>query len=736
VIPTDERFQRIWTFLRGRIAVPVISMHMLCGVPAWCQRMSSSLGPVVDLELPFTPAGVAAMRVTGTSGAALAVVQREPAIIHLYKLTPAGELMATRMLRMEGTAAPVLLAADLTGDGTDELIALTADPAAVVIHSRSRKGFDSRTISLAAPVEGCTVADINNDRRPDILLFGRTTSGVQTLLRQANGSYAQGPLLFPDVSVSDLAAADLNADYITDLVLADWLSDRLLTVYGIGRGVFSEQAAIALEGEPTRVALTPLTRTRTFGVAVSLAPRNATVVYEGDATGNLNLIETLTLPEPVLELRTSRLTADQLPDLLALTHSAVSVATGIGEHTFSTPVAFGLGSDLAGVVAADMDGDRLTDVACVDRATRRLIVLGNAAGEKTSWPAVYAVGIDPRGLAVHDVTGDGIDDIIVANRGSANLSLLAGSGGGRFRGQEAIVVPPEPVSVFPVGSPDTPVRTLITSHASGDIVTIVRLDPGSDRFLTASVPTGARPYVMLAKGDSTHRTFEMLVRYEHGNNRSLSLSLFEKAGTHQFVERSLRPNVAGRVVALTVDDVTRNGYYDLVFVTRERTDGNGALSLAMSDSGFDFRSIHRLLDFADPGGTAHSIMTGFVDRDEDKDILIFFGEPRNAVGILYGRGNGTFRDSLDWIRNIRPAGDDVVLLRDLDGNGATDMACIDERLEAVVVVYQKEEGGFQAPAHGATGMRIAPLRSAGRNDVILARGGSGTVSIIFDPFRK
>lgn len=731
----------MWEYLRGRIAVPVISVHLLCTVPAWCQRVTSSLGPVVDLELPYTPAGVAALRTSGSAAAALAVLQQNPAVVHLYRLTPAGELMATRMLRMEGTAEPFLLSADLSGDGTDELITLTSDPAAVVISTRSPKGFDVRSIPLPAPVDRCTVADINNDRRQDILLFGRTTSGVQSLLRQANGSFTEGPGLFPDVSVSDLAAADLNADTITDLVLADWLSNRLVTVYGIGRGVFSEQADIPLQGEPAHVALTPLTRDRTFGVAVSITESATTVVYEGDATGNLNLIETLTLVEPALELCAGRLTADRFPDLLALTRSSVSVATGTGEYTFSTPVAFGPGRDLTGAVMADIDGDRLCDVACVDRASRRLIVAGNPGGAKSSWPATYAVGIDPRGIAVQDLTGDGIDDIIVANRGSAHLSLLAGTGDGRFRGQEAIIVPAEPLSVFPVASPETPARTVITAHDAGDIVTIVRLDPDSGRFRVAAVPTGARPYVMLAQGDSAHRTFAMLVRYEHGNNRSLSLSLFEKAGTHQFVERSLRPNVAGRVVALTVDDVTRNGYHDLVFVTRERTGGMSTLSLAMSDAGFDFHAIRKLLEFNDPAGTAHAITTGFVDRDDHKDILMFFGAPRNAAGIVYGEGNGAFRDSLEWIRDFCPAGDDRVVLRDLDGNGTSDLAGLDEEHGAVVVAYQKEQGGFQSPvavlpAKGATGMSIARLRAPDRDDLILSWGAKGTVSITYDAFRK
>jgi hypothetical protein len=742
VITTDQRVQRLWSLLRGNLVVPVISVHLLCTAPAWCQRLNSTLGPVAELELAYAPAGLAALHSPGSTRAEIAVLRQEPGEIHLFKLAPTGELMTTRMLPLEGAAAPVIVAVDLNGDGKDDIVTLSSAPAGVILHTRTAAGFERLVLPLGSTAEACTIADINNDRRADILLFGKNTSGVRSFLRQANGSYAEGPPLFPDISVSDLVAADLNADNITDIVLADWLSDQLVTFYGIGRGVFSEQVAEKLDGEPTHLALTPLTRDRRFGVAVALAGRSSVLVYEGDASGNLTLLETLTYAQPARGIALARLTAGRLPELVTVTHSSISVSSGVALHTFSSPVAFGMGRDLAGFAVADVDGDRFDDVVCADGRSRRLVCIGSAHGTgTTAWPSAYAVGMDPRGLAVRDVTGDGIEDIIVANRGSGHLSLLRGRGEGRFQGQEAMMVPPQPVRVLAIGSPFAPVHTLIASHEDGDNVTIVRFEPDSNRYGTTAVPTGARPYVALAKQDSSGATLEMLVRYEHGRDRSLSLSLFEQTGARQFIERSLRPSVAGRVVALTVGDVLRNGLYDLVFATRERSEGLCALSLAKSESGFDFRSVSRLLTFADTGGTTHSLATGFVNPDDHKDILVLSGAPRNAIGILYGNGDGVFRDSLEWIRNIRPLDEDVVLLRDLDGDGLRDIAFLDERREAAVAVYQRAEGGFQqpvvvCPAKGATGIRIASFRNPREQDLVLAWGEKGTVSVTFDAFRK
>jgi hypothetical protein len=134
-------------------------------------------------------------------------------------------------------------------------------------------------------------------------------------------------------------------------------------------------------------------------------------------------------------------------------------------------------------------------------------------------------------------------------------------------------------------------------------------------------------------------------------------------------------------------------------------------------------------------------MTGFVNPDDRKDILLLFGPPRDAVGILYGRGNGAFSDSVDWIQGIRPIREDVVLLGDLDGDGTADLAWLDGTRAAALVAYQRPQGGFLppaavVPAKGATGMAIASLREPREHDLILAWGQKGIVSVTFNAFRR
>jgi hypothetical protein len=735
--------ENFWSAFRGRVVVPFISIHFLCTVPAWSQRPASSLGPVVDLELPYTPADmVAFLKSGGKAATGFAVLDSGAGRVHFYRLDRSGEIITTQMLQLPHAGASSIVTADLNNDRDDDFVTLSVEPPALCISIRTAKGFAQREVPLEDPATSVVVADIDNDRRPDILLFGKSSTGVQRFMGKRDGRFEPAPRLFPDLSVSDLAVMDLNADAIADVLVADWLDNRLVTFYGIGRGIFSEQVATDLPDEPACLTLMPLTRDRIFGVGVGFAGSAAVAVYEGDATGNLRHVEELTFPGSVTRLLTAELSGDATPELLAMSTASVSVAPGTGIYAFASPVAFGLGVDLIACAAVDADGDRKIDLACIDRMSRRLVIAGNAASAgQVQWPAAYAVGMEPRGIAVSDVDGDGNADLIVANSKSSHLSLVRGLGDGRFSGQQAIAVAPEPLAVTAVNGRRGGVRALVSAHAGVDNVSIVRVESDSNRFSAVTVPTGSNPHVALARVDTASDRLDVLVRCEHGGDRSLTLSLFEQAGPRQYLERSVRPSKAGRVVALTVDDMRTDGRYDLVYVTRERKGGHQALNIAASQAGFDFTRIEPVMVLPDSLSPVRAIQTAHVNRDPVKDIILVYGAPRNAVAVLYGMATGRFADTLSWVGSMQPVDEQSLQVCDVNDDGAPDIVCLDAGRDAAVVATQRPEGGFRAPvpvrrAHGATGMRVASLKSPGQSDLILSWGKRGTVSIMFDAFRR
>jgi hypothetical protein len=246
---------------------------------------------------------------------------------------------------------------------------------------------------------------------------------------------------------------------------------------------------------------------------------------------------------------------------------------------------------------------------------------------------------------------------------------------------------------------------------------------------------------VIAKEDSVRGLLEMLVRYKNPGDSSVSLSLFGQLGTGQFLERSIRPNFPDRIAALTVDDFTNNGRYDLIFVTHDRARGRSTLFTAPGEEEFDFRTVSPLLSFADTVSSVDRILLARVNPDTLKDAVVFMGHPRNSIGIAYGLQGGTFDDSLEWIPNVVPQDEDATILQDADGDGLTDFIVIDSGRKSVIAVYGQPRGGFTSPvticpAEGISSIRVASMKQPPIKDLILANGAKGIVSIMFQPFRR
>jgi hypothetical protein len=116
------------------------------------------------------------------------------------------------------------------------------------------------------------------------------------------------------------------------------------------------------------------------------------------------------------------------------------------------------------------------------------------------------------------------------------------------------------------------------------------------------------------------------------------------------------------------------------------------------------------------------------------------GKPVNALMLAYRNPDGSFRNEPEWIRNVSLEGDDDIVVEDVDGDGRPDITVRDEATESIETYYGGPLGFVAGvricSARGVGGIAIAPLVSRNVMDLVLSRGDEGTVSILFDPFRR
>jgi hypothetical protein len=619
---------------------------------------------------------------------------------------------------------------------------LSLDRLSVSILQEKGERLVDTVIHLDSEAERIVVADVNNDKRDDILLFGKGSSGVSTLTGRANGTYAHGIVLFPELSVSDLKVTDLNGDGITDILLLDWLSNHLVLFYGIGRGVFSEQLTVDLVAEPAELCITDVTKIRTIRVAVTLPEVARISVFTGNAIGEFEDDGAMTIDGSPEGIAFAHLNNDLHPDLITSSDKGMLVFLATSMTRFGLPTVFGVWDATSSWSVFDVDGDKKKDLVLTDKPNKRLVLVSNADySGVVNWPHQYSVGKNPRGLTASDFNGDGLTDIAVVNSTSSSLSVLFNKGKGRMDGQQSALLPANPMYVKTVSSPLTGKRTLVTTHSNADGIAVVELHEDVRNSSTLTIPTSSSPYVLFAKKDSPNKPLEVLVRNTNPEDGSLSLSMFEQIDVGQFVERSLRSNLPDKTTALTVDDLTRNGMYDLIFVTHDTVSKNSTLSLGFGDQNFNFHTVNTLLTYKDSTVSTRDIISGYVDGDAFKDIVLLLASPRNALGIVLGRGNGTFRDSLEWVEGIQPLDDDALILHDLNSDGDVDITLLDRGKESVVVLYGRGRGVFEKPvsicsSKGVTSIRVASLKKARVQDLILSNTFKGTISLMFDPFTK
>jgi hypothetical protein len=712
----------------------VFTAHLFWTYLALAQRSTVSFGPQTDYALGRTPAAVFVAPATHPAPPSLMVGFADTPGLLTFTVSADGVISAAGSI---ATSLPTssLLVVDIDRDQKQEVISLSANGSAVSIIKWRAVPVKERVLHLDVRADRILSTDINADGRNDLLLFGRSMSGVATLLGTPNGAPRSGPLLFPEVSVSDLYAGDLNGDHLTDIILLDWLSERLLVHFGIGRALFSEQVRLDLPGEPGRLDVIAVKQHRTLCVAVTLPGQQAVAYVLGTPAGEFTLQKQIDVPAKPTGVRLSMINNDLFPDLVCSTTSGMFAAMGSSAVTVADGYMFGAGADALSWTVADADGDRKIDLVLAGKDARSLVVLSNASGRGVSkWPAAYPVGVRPAGMSLADVNGDGRQDVAVANTGSSSVSVLHNTGGGRLEGQWVYEVPGHPTAVRPTPLRGGAQRTLVTTHPAGDILGVVRLGNGRNRVRSFSIPTGPRPHVLLVDVDQAGERLSVLVRYGHQTGNR-TIGYFEELAGRQFLEHTFSPSFAGTVTAVAVGDFSGNLRSDLLLSTRDRAARVSGIAFAPAIAGYDFQRIQPLFRLPDSAAQVRSLISALVDDDAYLDAVIVLGPPANSLGIAYGGPDRLLSPPAEWVSPLAPGDDpENIVVDDVDRDGSKDIVILDQIRESVVCIYGRGGRRFTPPVPilavpGVRSFAVGSLSTPRVLDLILSEEKRHLISV-------
>jgi len=564
-----------------------------------------------------------------------------------------------------------IAAADLDGDGDNDIVALNGDGVSpeVLVFRNSGSGALSgptayRTYPSYATNYFLAISDVDNDGDPDILACYKNYKyghGVSVLKNNGNGTFAP-PATYVMGNFDQFALADLNGDGFDDIAMTNF-SNRLIALND-GTGAF-----------PTTIELQA---GRGDGEA-----RTALADLDGD--GDTDLVFTADAPSgggDALEVWLNDGAANFALAQLALPETAVT---------------------LRNLELADLDGDGDADILASDNSDRITTMLNDGTGTFAPGTPIPAYAHNPRQLAAGDFDGDGLPDLavpygedtaILLNRGAApggtyRATVQAGS---VFRGRDFGNVAHAEVRGQKFNDLDAD-----GTHGPGE--------PGLDGFLVELVDpqTGDVLATQLTHSEDTDSSGDIDPVAEQGLYAFSGLwpGHYEvrEAGRAGF--RQSAPGALGLAAPATLD-----GFRQPEQAVAADFDSDGFADLAVADyAGSDFSQVLFLRNQGDnsfappvPILTAAQSYTHYriaaTDADGDGDTDILAADTRtDDLSVFLNDGAGAFTLAGSYPLGLET---DLLAVGDLDGDGLSDLVVGNDNTEELHVLLNTA-GAFGAP---------------------------------------
>jgi hypothetical protein len=289
---------------------------------------------------------------------------------------------------------------DVNGDGKLDLAIATHDSYNIVLLLGDGNG--KLTLAPSSPIimkignsphtHGLAMADMNGDKRLDLVTVNNTDNDVSIAFGDGRGSFAPAPRSpFPvGPSPYPLAVGDVNGDGHLDIVATATatgpsraqqlpLSRALTLLLSDGRGSFRSTQLPLRTGEPWFVVIADLNNDRKPDIAVTHHELNEMTILLGDGAGGF--VEAKASPFDV------------------------------GHHAFHA-------------VVTDVNRDGRMDVVAAGGDSLR-VMLGDGQGGFAVGP-VIPTGRGTWRLDLNDLNGDGKMDLVTSNLESKNVSVLLG----------------------------------------------------------------------------------------------------------------------------------------------------------------------------------------------------------------------------------------------------------------------------------------------------------------------